>query len=143
MRQSFTMKRVSLIIATLLLAGCVGTMQKYDGPTAMRTTVDRPVVFGQVGIPGTTVEPGTDLIDALAKARGIRLTAASARSYVTCPGEKRKGVDIEALKKGDWTQNIILRGGCVVVVPKSIPAWIRTLLPMSDVGTSAYILLND
>ena len=131
------------ILLALLLAGCAAAMPAYDGPFAVRTLTDKPIVFGQVGIPGTTVEPGTDLITALAKARGTRLTAAEARSYVVCPGEKPKRVDIEALKKGDWSQNITLRGGCVVVVPKSIPAFIRTLLPMSDVGTSAYILLND
>ena len=139
------MKRVGIIAAALLLVGCAGAgMKSYDGPHSLRTPLDKPIIFGQVGVPGTTVEPGTDLIILLGKARGTRLTAAEGRTYVTCPGdEKPTLVDIEALKHGDWTQNIIVRGGCVVVVPKSIPAWIRTLLPMSDVGTSAYILLND
>ena len=143
MREYGMVNKLGLVLLALLLVGCGGTMQKHSEPFAVRMPADRPIIFGQVGIPGTTVEPGTDLIVALAKARGTRLTAAEARSYVVCPGEKPKRVDIEALKKGDWSQNITLRGGCVVVVPKSIPAWIRTLLPMSDVGTSAYILLND
>lgn len=118
-------------------------MPKYDGDSAVRTLTDRPLIFGQVGIPGTSVEPGTDLITALAKAKGTRLTAAEGNSFVVCPGDKPKRVDVRALKRGDWTQNVTLKGGCVFVVPKSIPATIRTLLPLSDVGTSTYILLSD
>ena len=126
----------------LFLVGCAGTLPKYDGPYAVRTPADKPLMMGQVKLT-TTVEPRTAVLDALEKAGGLTQAAAEQNAILYCPGEKLKRLDLHALVRGDMTQNAILNPGCHVWVPKTLRAEIGSWFGMFRGSGDAIFLLRS
>ncbi len=128
------------ILMPLFLVGCAGTLPRYDGPFAVRTPANKPLVMGQVKLT-TEVEPRTTVLDALVEAGGLTQAAAEKSAILYCPGERLKRLDLHALVRGDMTQNAILNPGCHIWVPKTIRAEVGTWFgALRGSGDAIYLL---
>lgn len=131
---------LSVFISSVVI-GCAGTLPKYNGPYADRGMGDKPLILGQVKLTAA-VEPGTPILEAIQKARGLTESAAEKNAVLYCPGEEMSRIDLHALVWGDMTQNAVLRPGCYLWVPKSLKAELGSWFGMFRGVGDVYFILD-
>jgi polysaccharide export outer membrane protein len=116
----------------------------YRSPSVMvelaATAAEEAVAYGAVKLPGSsTLKPGDRLLDLIARAGGLLPNADKAKATLMRAGVALPmALDLEAIYKGDLSQNIELRSGDTLFVPELTAGKIKV---MGEVANSPTELL--